>query len=141
MPDTSVQEQQEEVTLPNQINDRRKSRRRKTAHLKLVPETRELRERIRKRCCEVASKLDKSRPLPKDEMESLSRSLLESLDLPDGFVGWTMVVLTSAFWQEQVAVVPPERRPVIIAALPETRGRLSSRLRRVWAGLRKMWRL
>ncbi len=114
MPDISVQEQQEEVTLPNQTNDRRKSRRRKTAHLKLVPETRELRERIRKHCGEVASKLDKSRPLSKDEMESLSRSLLESLDLAEGFLGWTMVVLTSAFWQEQVAGIPPERRLLLL---------------------------
>ena len=104
-----VPQQQGEVILPTATNNR-KSRRRKTAHLKLVPETRELRERIRKRCYEVAAQLDRSRPLTKDEMEAVSRSLLEDLDLPEGLVGWTMVLMASAFYHEQVAIVPPERR-------------------------------
>ena len=89
---------------------KKKSRRRKTSHLKLVPETRELREQIRARCREVAAKLDKSVPLTKDDMEQVARKLLEEMGHGECFLGWTMVVLSTAFWEDQVAHVPPERR-------------------------------
>ncbi len=89
---------------------KKKSRRRKTSHLKLVPETRELREQIRARCREVAAKLDKSVPLTKDDMEQVARKLLEEMGHGESFLGWTMVVLSTAFWEDQVAHVPPERR-------------------------------
>ncbi|MCA9136844.1 MAG: polyprenyl synthetase family protein, partial [Planctomycetales bacterium] len=87
-----------------------RSRRRKTSHLKQVPETRELREQMRQRCREVAAKLDKSSPLTKDEMERVSRALLADMGLEEGYVGWTMVMLSTEFWAESVAAVPPERR-------------------------------
>jgi geranylgeranyl pyrophosphate synthase len=87
-----------------------KPARRKTGHLKLVPETRELREHIRARCAEVAARLDKSLPLTKDEMERVARTALDELGLAEGFVGWTMVLLATEFWREQVAAVPPSRR-------------------------------
>ncbi|MAR12058.1 MAG: polyprenyl synthetase [Blastopirellula sp.] len=89
---------------------KRKSRRRKTSHLKQVPESRELRESLKQRCAEVAAKLDKSRPLTKDEMESVARQLLQEAGEPEGFVGWIMVVLASEFYRDQVASVPPSRR-------------------------------
>ena len=88
----------------------RKSRRRKTAHLKLVPETRELREKMRARCAEVATKLDKTVPLAKDDMEMIVRATLDELGMPEGYVGWMMVVFATEFWRDQVAAVPPERR-------------------------------
>ncbi len=88
----------------------RKSRRRKTAHLKLVPETRELREQLKKRCVEVAAKLDKTYPLTKDQMESVARTTLNDLELPEGYVAWTMVILASEFWRDQIAASPPSRR-------------------------------
>ena len=34
----------------------------------------------------------------------------EQMNLPEGFVGWTMVALASAFYKEQVAAVPYDRR-------------------------------
>ena len=46
----------------------RLSKRRKTSHLKLVPETQELRDDLRARCDKDAEGLDRSRPLTKDEM-------------------------------------------------------------------------
>ena len=87
-----------------------KSRRRKTSHLKSVPESKELREQVKERCAQVAAKLDKSRPLTKDEMEVVVRGLLADMDLPEGLLGWTMVLLASAFWTDQVASIPPSRR-------------------------------
>lgn len=91
-------------------NLRTRGRRRQTAHLKHVPEARELRERIRQRCREVAARLDKSHPLSKDAMESIGRAALQDLQLPESYLGWTMVMLASAFWHDQVAAVPHERR-------------------------------
>jgi len=84
--------------------------RRQTEHLKCVPEPRAVRERIRQRCDEVGPRLDKSHPLSKDAMESIARAILDDLQLPEGFVGWTMVMLASAFWRDQVAAIPPARR-------------------------------
>jgi len=87
-----------------------KSRRRSTAHLKIVPETLELRERVRARAREVAKRMDPSRPPTKDEMESVARKLLEEQGLVEGYLGWTMVALATAYWQDQVAASPPSRR-------------------------------
>lgn len=88
----------------------KKKRRRKTSHLKLVPETRDAREMLRERIRFFASKLDKQRPMSKDEMEVVARGILTELNLPEGYLGWTMVTLASAFWHDQVAAVPPDRR-------------------------------
>lgn len=88
----------------------RTSKRRQTAHLKLVPPTRELRDFLHARAMEVAARLDKSRPLTKDEMEMLARQTLERAGQPEGYTGWMMVMLASEFWKDQVAAVPPSRR-------------------------------
>jgi geranylgeranyl diphosphate synthase, type II len=87
-----------------------KRRRRATSHLKIVPETLELREQLRAECARVASMLDRSRPMTKDQLEQTSRALLESLNMPEGYLGWIMVVLSSEFWRDTVATVPPQRR-------------------------------
>lgn len=87
-----------------------RSTRRKTSHLKVVPETLELRESLRARCEQVATRLDRSVPLSKDQMEQVVRRTLEEADLPEGYLGWMMVMMSSAFWQDALSTVPPERR-------------------------------
>lgn len=88
----------------------KKSKRRQTAHLKLVPQAKEMRETLQRRAEEVAAKLDKARPLTKDEMEAIARRTLQEAGQPEGYVGWMMVVLATEFWKDQVAQVPPSRR-------------------------------
>ena len=88
----------------------RKSKRRQTAHLKLVPHERELRESLQTRAAEIVSRLDKSRPLTKDEMEAIARRTLAEAGQPEGYTGWMMVILTTEFWKDQVAAIPPSRR-------------------------------
>jgi geranylgeranyl pyrophosphate synthase len=88
----------------------RKSKRRQTAHLKLVPQAKELREKLQARAAEVTAKLDKARPLAKEEMEALARRTLEEAGQPEGYTGWMMVILANEFWKDQVAAVPPSRR-------------------------------
>ena len=86
------------------------AKRRRTSHLKDVPATLELRESLRERCKVLAAKLDKSRPLAKDEIETLVRRLLDEASEPESYVGWMMVVFASEFWHDQVAAIPPSRR-------------------------------
>jgi geranylgeranyl pyrophosphate synthase len=59
---------------------------------------------------EVAERLDKSRPMGKEELEGIARATLEAAGLSEGLLGWTMVALATAFWNSQVAAVPYERR-------------------------------
>jgi geranylgeranyl pyrophosphate synthase len=89
---------------------KRKSRRRKTSHLKDVPPTKVQREELRAKCAAVAARLDKSMPLAKDDMERLVREILDFMGLPESYLGWTMVVFATEFWRDQVAAIPPERR-------------------------------
>ena len=84
--------------------------RRRTSHLKDVPDSKELRVQIRTICHSVAEQLDRTQPVGKDELETLARRILTEHDLGEGYVGWTMVMLASAFWQDQVAAVPYARR-------------------------------
>ena len=88
----------------------RRSRRRKTAHLKLVPQTKEAREALREKCRAVADTLDRDTPPSKDQLESISRALLTDSGLEEGYLGWTMVVLSSCFWEEQIQSIPHSRR-------------------------------
>ena len=76
----------------------------------MVPETKVVREAIRARCIDVANSLDRANPLSKDQMEVLARNILQEMGHAEGFVGWTMVMLSSAFWRDQVAAVPYSRR-------------------------------
>lgn len=89
---------------------KRKSRRRKTSHLKEVPPTKSQREALRATCAAVAAELDKSMPLAKDDMERLVREILDRAGLTEAYLGWTMVVFASEFWRDQVAAIPPSRR-------------------------------
>lgn len=111
---TAPAEHESAAQAGNGAPGKKKTARRKTSHLKLVPETRELREKIRARSIRTAARLDKSRPLSKDEMEAVARMILDELQLSEGYVGWTMVSLASAFWHDQVAAVPYNRRLLLL---------------------------
>jgi geranylgeranyl pyrophosphate synthase len=87
-----------------------KKGRRKTSHLKLVPETLELREKLRAKCREVASRMNKDLPPTKDELELVARRTLEEMGLGEGYIGWIMVILSSEFFRDSVASIPPSRR-------------------------------
>ncbi len=84
--------------------------RRKTSHLKDVPDTLELRESLRARCADIAARIDRATPMTKDEMEQVARRALEEADLPEAYLGWMMVMISSEFWKDSLAAVPPERR-------------------------------
>ena len=89
-------------------------KRRRTAHLKDVPPTREEREQLRQQCRQLAGRIDRQQRFSKDELEAAARRLLTEQQLPEAYLGWTMVMLSSEFWREQVAAVPPERRLLLL---------------------------
>ena len=91
-----------------------KPRRRSTSHLKQVPETLELRERIREAAEQYATQLDKRRPFNKNELEAHGRKLLEQMGQPEGFLGFAMVVVGNAFWKQQFLAIPFERRLLLL---------------------------
>ena len=65
---------------------------------------------LRDLCREAVKQVNHEHPLTKDEMETVTRQLLQQSAQPEGYVGWMMVNLASAFWQDQVAATPPSRR-------------------------------
>lgn len=85
-----------------------------TRHLKQIPPQAEIRLQIRQEARQSAAEWDKSRAFTRSEMESRARSLLEKLGQPEAYLGWTMVVLASAFWHDQVAGVPLHRRLLLL---------------------------
>jgi len=88
--------------------------RRSTRHLKEVPETPALRMQIRDACQDAISQLDRSHLLSRENMETLAVEVLTRLALPEGYLGWTMVLLASEFWRDQVAATPPQRRLLLL---------------------------
>ena len=85
-----------------------------SSRLKDVPGAKTLREQIRARAIEMAVGFDKGRPLGRRELETAARRLLAELGQGEGYTGWTMVTLASAFWHDQVAAVPCERRLLLL---------------------------
>ncbi len=79
-----------------------------------MPESKALRERIRAAAVGLAARLDKSRPPARHEMEAHARSVLVSLGVAEAYLGWTMVALASAFWHDQVAAIPHNRRLLLL---------------------------
>ncbi len=88
--------------------------RRRTSHLKEVPSSRELRDQLRSRCRIAVQSMDRCQSPSKDELEANARDILAELQLSEGYLGWTMVILSSEFWRDQVAAVPPERRLLLL---------------------------
>lgn len=93
---------------------KRKRRRASTSHLKDVPDTLELREKIKAAAEKYADPLDKSRPFNKGELEAHGRELLAQMELPERFLGFAMVLIGNFFWKRQFLATPFERRMLLL---------------------------
>jgi len=93
---------------------KRKRRRKSTSHLKFVPETLELRERIKSEAEKFAESLDKTNPFTKGELEGYGRDVLQQMDLPEKYLGFTMVMIGNFFWKRQFLATPFERRMLLL---------------------------
>lgn len=92
----------------------KKDKRQSTAHLKVVPETRELRDRVRAAAADFARPLDRSKPLTRQALQALGEELLRRLELGEQYLGFTLVTLTNEFWREQVQAVDFKRRLLLL---------------------------
>ncbi|GAB5445030.1 MAG: polyprenyl synthetase family protein [Fuerstiella sp.] len=93
---------------------RKKGKRRSTSHLKAVPDTLELREEFKRRAEEYATTLDRSRAFNKNELESHARTLLDQMQQPEKFLGFTMVMIGNFFWKQQFLAIPFHRRMLLL---------------------------
>jgi geranylgeranyl pyrophosphate synthase len=91
-----------------------KEKRISTAGFKVVPETRELRDRVRVAAREHGQRFDRSRPLTKALLQARAEELLRSLGMSEQYLGFTMVALSNEFWREQVQAIDFKRRLLLL---------------------------
>jgi geranylgeranyl diphosphate synthase type II len=92
----------------------KKDRRPSTAHLKVVPETREMRDRVRAEAARFAAPLDRSRPFSKQSLQQLGEELLRGMGLGEQYLGFAMVCVMNEFWREQVQAIDFKRRLLLL---------------------------
>jgi geranylgeranyl pyrophosphate synthase len=91
-----------------------KSKRPSTAHFKVVPETRELRDRIRAEAHRFGQTIDRSKPLTKPALQQMAEDMLRAMGLGEQYLGFTMVAITNEFWREQVSAIDFKRRLLLL---------------------------
>ncbi|MCX7699240.1 MAG: polyprenyl synthetase family protein, partial [Gemmataceae bacterium] len=102
------------VTIAADLNSATRGAKAGTAHLKVVPETRELRDRIRAAAREYTRLWDRSKPLSRAEATERAEQFVQSLGLGEQYLGFCLVALMNEFWREQVAAVPFHRRLLLL---------------------------
>lgn len=85
-----------------------------TAQIKVVPETREMRDRVRDAAKVLAAKLDRSRGFNRDELRTLAEALLADMGLGSQYSGFAAVCIANEFWREQVQAIPFNRRLLLL---------------------------
>jgi geranylgeranyl pyrophosphate synthase len=82
--------------------------------LKVVPETRELRDRVRAEAARFSQSLDRTRPLTKPGLQKMSEDLLRDMGLGEQYLGFAMVCIANEFWREQVQAIDFKRRLLLL---------------------------
>ncbi|MEP3481682.1 MAG: polyprenyl synthetase family protein [Fuerstiella sp.] len=93
---------------------RKKGKRRSTSHLKAVPDTLELREKVKTEAEKYAKDLDRTKAFNKNQLEHHGRALLEQMGLPEKYLGFSMVLVGNFFWKQQFLAIPFERRMLLL---------------------------
>jgi len=102
------------VTTTLETKPEAKEKRPSTAHFKIVPETREMRDRVRAEAARFGQTLDRSKPLIRPELQRMGEDLLKQLDLSEQYLGFTMVCISNEFWREQVQAIDFKRRLLLM---------------------------
>src|SRR5690242_1393069 len=79
-----------------------KDRRPNSSAFKVVPETREQRDRVRAAAADFGKTLDRSAPLTREGLRAMAVGLLTGLGLGEEYLGFAMVAVSNEFWREQV---------------------------------------
>jgi geranylgeranyl pyrophosphate synthase len=106
----------EEATVATAVEPKaeKKEKRQSTAHLKHVPETRELRDRVRAEAARLGQALDRSKVLTRASLQAMGEALLQQLGLGEQYLGFTMVCISNEFWREQVQAIDFKRRLLLL---------------------------
>ena len=92
----------------------KKDKRPSTSHLKIVPETREMRDRVRAEAARFGKTLDRARLLTKPVLQQHAEEMLQRLGMGEQYLGFTMVCITNEFWREQIQAVDFKRRLLLL---------------------------
>ncbi len=103
-----------QLVEPHVEQAEKKSRKPSTSHLKIVPETRELRDKIRAEIAKFATTLDRKNTFTKAELQVFSEQLLTSMGLGFQYTGFTSVCIANEFWREQVQATDFSRRLLLM---------------------------
>ncbi len=85
-----------------------------TAHLKVVPETKELRERVRAEAVRFIAGVDRTQPLSKALLQQMAEQLLTKMELGFQYTGFAAVCITNEFWREQLMSIDFSRRLLLL---------------------------
>jgi geranylgeranyl diphosphate synthase, type II len=102
------------VAIAAEPQAEKKPARPNSSAFKVVPETRELRDRIRAEAGRFAAPLDRSKTFTRDELRKLSEEMLRQMGLNEQYLGFTMVCIANEFWREQVQAIPFNRRLLLV---------------------------
>src|SRR5262249_1211232 len=102
------------VAVIAETHTEKKDKRLNSAHLKVVPETREMRDRVRAESARFAQTLDRTRPLPRPDLQKMAEGLLRGMGLGEQYLGFAMVCIANEFWREQVQAIDFSRRLLLL---------------------------
>ncbi len=102
------------MTIAAELNSEARGARAGTAQVKVVPETRELRDRIRAAAREFTRDWDRSKPLSRAEATLRAEQFVQWLGIGQQYLGFCLVALMNEFWRDQVAAVPFHRRLLLL---------------------------
>ncbi len=112
--DTVLDQDDLTADIQDDPKPKKRKRRRSTSHLKAVPETLALRERVKAAAEQYAEGLSKTEPFTKDQLEGFGRELLDQLNMPEKYLGFAMVLIGNFFWKRQFVSIPFERRLLLL---------------------------
>jgi geranylgeranyl pyrophosphate synthase len=92
----------------------KKDKRPNTAHLKVVPETRPIRDQVRAEAARFMQTQDRSKPLTRSGLQRMGENLLQRMGLGEQYLGFSMVCLSNEFWREQVQAIDFKRRLLLL---------------------------
>lgn len=104
-----------EMTTPDRETEGATPKKRpSTAHLKVVPETRELRDRVRAAAADFTRTIDRAKALTKPALQKMGEDLLKGMALGEQYLGFAMVAIMNEFWREQVSATDFKRRLLLL---------------------------
>jgi geranylgeranyl diphosphate synthase type II len=92
----------------------KKEKRPSSSHLKVVPESRELRDRVRAEAEQFGKSLDRSKPLTKQSLQTMAEDMLKRMGLGEQYLGFAMVAISNEFWRDQVSAIDFKRRLLLL---------------------------